>query len=90
MGFSSNHFNRDIFAANLRGARAELGMSQKELAKAAGVSEDAIFTYESGKGYIPGGEAIIAICMAVKRSPNEMLGWADDKTNVSSTAITNA
>ena len=32
-------FNKEVFAANLRAARAVLDMSQEELAKAAGISK---------------------------------------------------
>ena len=46
-------FNKEVFAANLRAARASLDMSQEELSKAAGVSKDAIVKYESGEGYTP-------------------------------------
>ena len=35
-------FNKEVFAANLRAARAALDMSQEELAKAVGVSNDVI------------------------------------------------
>ena len=42
-------FNKEVFAANLRAARAALDMSQEELAKAVGVSKDAIVKYESAK-----------------------------------------
>lgn len=42
-------FSKETFAANLRAARAALDISQEELAKAAGVSKDAIVKYESGE-----------------------------------------
>lgn len=70
-------FNKEIFAANLRAARAVLDMSQEELAKAAGVSKDAIVKYESGDGYTPGVDKIVAICRVVRKSPNELMGWKE-------------
>ncbi len=70
-------FNKEAFAANLRSARAALHMSQKELADAVGVSKDSIVKYESGDGYTPGADKIIAICRVVGKSPNELMGWKE-------------
>ena len=70
-------FNKEIFAANLRAARASLDMSQEELSKAAGVSKDAIVKYESGEGYTPGADKVVAICQVVRKSPNELMGWKE-------------
>lgn len=70
-------FSKETFAANLRAARAALRMSQKELADAAGVSQSAIVEYESDDGYTPGADKVIAICRAVNKSPNELMGWKE-------------
>lgn len=70
-------FNKEVFAANLRAARAALDMSQEELAKAVGVSKGAIVKYESGEGYTPGADKIVAICRVVRKSPNELMGWKE-------------
>lgn len=70
-------FSKEVFAANLRAARAALDMSQEELAKAAGVSKDAIVKYERG-GYTPGADKVIAICRVVGKSPNELMGWGEN------------
>lgn len=70
-------FNKEVFAANLRAARAALDMSQGELAQAVGVSQDAIVKYESGDGYTPGADKIISICRVVGKSPNELMGWKE-------------
>uniref|UniRef100_UPI00359C1C82 helix-turn-helix domain-containing protein n=1 Tax=Collinsella bouchesdurhonensis TaxID=1907654 RepID=UPI00359C1C82 len=70
-------FNKEVFAANLRAARAALDVSQEELAKAAGISKDSIVKYESGDGYTPGADKIVAICRVVKKSPNELMGWKE-------------
>lgn len=70
-------FSKETFAANLRAARAALRMSQKELADVAGVSQSAIVEYESDDGYTPGADKIIAICRAVNKSPNELMGWKE-------------
>lgn len=68
-------FNKEVFASNLRAARAALDMSQEDFAKEVGVSKDAIVKYESGEGYTPGADKIIAICRVCGKSPNELLGW---------------
>lgn len=68
-------FSKEIFAANLRAARAALDLTQEELAKKAGISKDLIVKYESGKWYTPGADKVIAICRVVKKSPNELMGW---------------
>lgn len=70
-------FSKETFAANLRAARAALDISQEELAKAAGVSKDAIVAYESGEGYTPGADKVIALCRVLKKSPNDLMGWKD-------------
>lgn len=70
-------FSKEVFAANLRASRAAMRMSQKELANAVGVSEDAISKYESGKGYVPGTDKLLEICRVVKKSPNELVGWQE-------------
>ena len=70
-------FDKSVFAANLRAERARRDMSQEELAKAVGVSKDAIVKYESGDGYTPGADKIIAICRVVRKSPNELMGWGE-------------
>lgn len=51
-------FNKEVFAANLRAARAKLDISQDEFAKRVGISKDSVVKYESGEGYIPGADKI--------------------------------
>ncbi len=68
-------FSKEVFAANLRAARAKLDISQEEFARRAGVSVDAIVKYESGNGYIPGADKIMNICHVAHISPNELMGW---------------
>lgn len=70
-------FNKEVFAANLRAARAALDMSQEDFAKAVGVSKDAIVKYESGAGYTPGADKVIAICRVCGKCPNELMGWKE-------------
>lgn len=46
-------FNKEVFAANLRAARAKLDITQDEFASRVGISKDSVVKYESGEGYIP-------------------------------------
>lgn len=70
-------YNKEVFAANLRAARAFLNISQEELSKASGVSLNAIKHYESGSGYTPGADKVYALCVALGKSPNELMGWGE-------------
>lgn len=67
-------FDADGFAARLRGKRAELDMTQQELAERAGVSQGAVFQYEDG-GYLPGADKLCALAQALGTTPNYLLGW---------------
>lgn len=67
-------FDSDLFATRLRGKRAELDLTQDELAKRAGISQGAVFQYEDG-GYAPGAEKICALADALGTTPNYLLGW---------------
>lgn len=70
-------FNKEVFAANLRAARAKLDISQDEFAKHVGISKDSVVKYESGEGYTPGADKIMSICRVAQISPNELMGWED-------------
>ena len=70
-------FNKEVFAANLRAARAKLDISQDEFARRTGISKDSVVKYESGKGYIPGADKIMSICRVAHISPNELMGWEE-------------
>ena len=70
-------FNKEVFAANLRAARAKLDISQDEFAKRVGISKDSVVKYESGEGYIPGADKTMSICRVAHISPNELMGWGE-------------
>ena len=70
-------FNKEVFAANLRAARAKLGITQDEFASRSGISKVSVMQYESGKGCIPGADKIMAICDVANISPNELMGWEE-------------
>ena len=67
-------FELETFAARLRGKRAELDLTQEELAKLAGISQGAVFQYEDG-GYLPGADKLCALAQALGTTPNYLLGW---------------
>lgn len=67
-------FDADGFAARLRGKRAELDMTQQQLADLAGVSQGSIFQYEDG-GCLPGADKLCALAKALGTTPNYLLGW---------------
>lgn len=68
-------YDKQYFASKVRGARAELNMTQEEFGKAIGVNKTTVVDYESGDGYTPGVDKLIAICDLSGKSPNELLGW---------------
>ena len=67
-------FNAKLFSTNLKAERARLGLTQAELAAAAGVSADAIFKYENGVT-VPGIDKVFSIATALSTTPNDLLGW---------------
>lgn len=67
-------FDSELFSARLRGKRAELDLTQGELAKRAGISQGAVFQYEDG-GYLPGADKLCALAQALGVTPNYLLGW---------------
>lgn len=69
-------FNRKLFASKVRGARAELGLTQPEFASEIGVNTSTLVDYEKDDGtYTPGVDKIVAICSITGMSPSELLGW---------------
>lgn len=73
-------FDKDVFAARLRGKRAELGISQTALAEKIGISTDAVFKYESGL-YTPGADKVFSLADALDCTPDYLMGW-DDRRKV--------
>lgn len=67
-------FDKNVFAAKLRGKRAEADMSQAELAERSGVSQASIFQYEDG-GSLPGADKLFALAEALGCTPNDLIGW---------------
>lgn len=63
-------------AERLRKARDELGLTQTELAKKAGISRSAIVHYETA-GTVPGGIELIKLSNALKVTPNYLLSGSE-------------
>lgn len=65
---------------NIKKARMEKGYSQAELADQIGVSQAAIYYWESGKRR-PNTEIIKKIADKLDVSPTYLMGWEDEATN---------
>jgi transcriptional regulator with XRE-family HTH domain len=63
-------------AERLRKARDELGLTQTELAKIAGISRSALVHYETG-GTVPGGLELIKLSNTLKVTPNYLLSGSE-------------
>ena len=67
-------FSKEAIAKNLRVKRAELDMTQAELAEKSGVNIATINSYENS-GYMPGADKLVALAEALGCTPNDLLGW---------------
>ena len=67
-------FSKEDFAARLRSKRAELDLTQDELAGRVGVSQSAIFQWEDG-GATPTAQNIYSLAKALGCDPNFLIGW---------------
>lgn len=67
-------FCKEEMAKSLRVRRAELDMTQAELADLSGVNIATINSYEQG-GYTPGADKLWALAKALGCTPNDLLGW---------------
>lgn len=63
-------FDTDHFAAKLRGKRAELDISQAQLAELTGLTIATIGAYESGSS-VPGADKVALLCCALGVQPND-------------------
>ena len=63
-------------AERLRKARDELGLTQTELAKTAGISRSALVHYETA-GTVPGGIELIKLSNVLKVTPNYLLSGSE-------------
>lgn len=68
-------FDKNVFAAKLRGKRAEADITQDELAKRAGISQTSVCKYEDG-GALPRADKLFALAEALGCTPNDLIGWA--------------
>lgn len=67
-------FDIDVFAAKLRGKRAEADITQEELAKRSGVSAASIKAYENGQTS-PILSNAYALASALGCDVNTLCGW---------------
>lgn len=67
-------YSVERFAANLRMQRANVDISQRELADRAGLDITTVHKYEDG-AMTPGADKLFAICDALGCSPNVLMGW---------------
>lgn len=63
-------------AERLRKARDELGLTQTQLAKTAGISRSAVVHYETA-GTVPGGLELIKLCNVLNVTPNYLLSGSE-------------
>ena len=71
-------FDKKVFSARLRAKRAELRLSQQQLAdRCENVSSAAIAQYENEKspGYIPAANKVWELASALGTDPAWLLGW---------------
>lgn len=71
-------FSKDELAKNLRVRRAELDMTQAELADLSGVNIATINSYENG-GYTPGADKLWVLADSLGCTPNDLMGWGAER-----------
>lgn len=72
-------FDKGAMGKALQERRKEAGMTQMDLASAAGMSSvNLISKYETGS-MIPGEDKVWDMAVALGCSPNEILGWPKQK-----------
>lgn len=62
----------------IREKRKELGLTQTELAQQLGTNLNTVSNWERGKTF-PDAEQIWGCAIALKCTPNDLLGWAETK-----------
>lgn len=73
-------FNREVFAAKLRGLRNEKGFNQAELAELSGICADAICKYENAV-VNPGADKVFSLAEALGCTPEYLMGWDERKAS---------
>ena len=68
------NFSMSALSSKLRARRAELDISQAELADISGISLAAINSYEN-EGYVPGADKLCQLAKALGTDPNYLLSW---------------
>ena len=65
------------FKARLKAARKQANLTQDELADKAGISVVTLSKLETGVNR-PAFDILLALSLALKRSPNDLIGWHDE------------
>lgn len=68
-------FDKSVMAARIRAKRAELDMTQQQLADLVGVNITTIVGYEDPNGFTPGGDKIWGLADALGTDPAWLMGW---------------
>lgn len=74
------------FAKKLLQARQHAGFSQKAIADKLGISVQTYNGYET-KGYEPKFEVLLKICAILDTSPNELIGYVQQRTDANDYAL---
>lgn len=64
----------ELFAGELRAARARKGITQQELSGMTGVTAKSISFYETGEA-LPNAKTLVALADALDTTPNDLLGY---------------
>lgn len=67
----------EAIGARIREMRLAKGITQRDFAKAVGVTQCMIWMWETGRN-LPQVRHLLIICRALETSPNELLGWKND------------
>lgn len=67
-------YEPEVLARSMRVRRAELDISQHELAQRMGVSTMTVTSYEGGS-MTPGADKLFAMAEALECTPHELIGW---------------
>lgn len=71
-----NGFDKEMFAARLRGLMAEQRVTREALAEMTGISPDAVGKYARGV-FTPGADKLCKLAEALGTTPNHLMGWGE-------------
>ena len=68
-------FEKSVMASRIRARRAELDLTQQQLADASGIALTTVSSYEDENGFVPSAERVFALSEALGVEPNWLMGW---------------